>query len=53
MSIPCGHKSVNVSVLIYLRESIALANGKMTLQATFFNLFKLALEMRFSRQERG
>lgn len=49
----CGHKSVNVSVLIYLRERIALGNGKVTFQATFFNLSKLALEMRFSRQGRA
>lgn len=44
---------MNVSVLIYLRERIALGNGKVTFQATFFNLSKLALEMRFSRQGRA
>lgn len=52
VSFPLGHKRVNVSILIYLRESITLGNDKITFQATFFNPFELALEMRFSRQGR-
>lgn len=52
VSFPRGPKSVNVSVLVYPRERIALGNGKITFQATFFNPFELALEMRFSRRGR-
>lgn len=44
VSFPRGPKSVDVSVLIYPRERIALGNGKITFQATLFNLFELALE---------